>query len=166
MQRGLLGKALLLLRKPELRARELHEIFGVGLIHDREIRRETGRLSKAAEETVRCGVKGAAVHGAAGAAHEAFGAAEHFLGGPPREGQEKNPLGADSILEQVCDAIHERARFSRARARDDQQRPVCVRSRLSFRRVEIRGEIGRAPGLDFADAGRVDARVVMHEIRI
>ena len=74
--------------------------------------------------------------------------------------------GPDAALEQVRDAIDERARLAGARAGDDQQRAVRVRSRLQLRRIQLGGEVRRALRLDLAEAGRVDAGVLVHEIRI
>ena len=128
--------------------------------------RQAGGLAEAAEQPVRGGVEGAAVHGAARAPDEALGAAEHLLRGTPRERQEEDAFRADPRLEQVRDAVHQRARLARAGSGDDQQRSVGVRRRLQLRRIQLGGEVRRAPRLDFANAGRVDARAVLHEIRI
>ena len=128
VQRLLLREALLLLGESERRARELHEVFGVGLVHDREVRRESRRLSEPAQQPVRGRVEGPAVHGAARAPDQPFGAAEHLLRGATREREEQDALRTDAALEQVRDAIHERAGLARPRARDDQQRAVRVRT--------------------------------------
>ena len=62
VERFLLREALFLLREAEGGARELHEVFGVALVHDREVRGESGGGAELAEQAVAGGVERAAVH--------------------------------------------------------------------------------------------------------
>ena len=131
---------------PELRAGELHQVLGVALIHDREVLGEAGGGSVAAEQPVRGGVKGPAVHARARAADQPLGAREHLLRGAAREGEEQDALGRHAALDQVRDAVDERPRLARAGAGDDEQRTVAkLRGRLFG--VELGGEVACATSI-------------------
>jgi hypothetical protein len=71
LERFFLGKALFRIGEAEVRAGELHEVFGVALVHDGEVGGETGGGPEAAQEAVGGGVEGATVDFAARAPDEA-----------------------------------------------------------------------------------------------
>jgi hypothetical protein len=162
VQRLLLGEALGAVAEPELGARELHEILGVALVEDREVAGEAGLGAEAPEEAVGGAVERAAVHAAAGAPDEAFRAGEHLLGDAAREGEEEDALRRDAALDEVRDAVDERARLAGAGAGDDEEGAVAVGGRLALGLVELRGEVHRALGGDLARSCRVGAGVGAH----
>ena len=101
-------------------------------------RGETGVGTELSEQAVPGGVERPALHAARHGAHEAFGAAEHFLGGAAGEGEEEDALGRDAALEQVRDAVDQRARLAGAGAGDDEQRTVAVGRGGSLLVVQLR----------------------------
>ena len=88
--------------------------------------RDAGRGPKAAQEPVRGGVEGPAVHLRGWLPDEALGAREHFLGGAAREGEQEDPLRRDAAVDQVGDAVDQRSRLSRSGAGDDEERSVSA----------------------------------------
>src|SRR5664279_5787159 len=58
-------------------------------------------------------------------ADQRLDAALHLAGGTVREGEEQKRRGVDTVLDETRDAIDERAGLARARARDDERRPVA-----------------------------------------
>jgi hypothetical protein len=140
VERLLLRKPLGRLAETECTAGELHQVLGVALIHDSEVRRETGRGAELSEQPMTDGMKGPAMHPGASGADQSLGAGEHLAGGATREGEEEDPFGRDSTLDQVRDAVDERARLARAGAGDDEQRRVAERRGALLLRVERYGE--------------------------
>ena len=74
---------------------------------------------------------------AAGRTDEALHAPEHLLRRSPRERQQQHSLGTRAVLDQVRHAMDQRSRFSRTRARDDQQRATFVGGRFLLFLVEL-----------------------------
>ena len=66
--------------------------------------------------------------------------------------------GADAALDEVGDAVDERAGLAGAGAGDDEQRAVAVRRGRGLLGVELRGEVARALGQNAVSLG-VDAEV-------
>ena len=162
VQRFLLRESLRRLAETERAARELHQVLGVALVHDGEVRGEAGRRAELSEQAMPDGVKGAAVHPRAGGADESLGAGEHLAGGAAREGEEEDALRRDAALDQVRDAVDERARLARAGAGDDEQRPVAEGDGALLLRVERGGERRLVRGGKLSRARAVEARLVRH----
>ena len=93
VERLLLRKALVLLSDAKAGARDPHEIDGVALVHDRELRRHRRAPAELAQQAVARGVERSAVHARARGAHETFGTRQHFLGGAAREGEQQDSVG-------------------------------------------------------------------------
>ena len=94
---GLLpGKPLLGVSVAELGARELEEVGGVSLVHDREVAGEARGRPEPAEEAVGRSMESAAVDLAAGATDQLDRSSQHLLGGAPGEGEEEDPFSADA----------------------------------------------------------------------
>ena len=74
-----------------------------------------------------CRVKRPTVHTSGGVSDQSLYASKHFLGGSAREGQEKDALGLHASIDEVGDAVNQRARLARAGAGDDKQRTIGVR---------------------------------------
>ena len=157
VQRLLLREPLFLLAEAEAVAGELHQVFGVALIHDREVAREAGGRSELPEQTVARRVERPALHARRRGADEPLGAREHLVRGAAREREEQNPLGRNAALDQVGDAIDERARLAGSGAGDDEQRPFFVRGGRPLFGVQLRGDVA-SRFRDDAIAGRVDLR--------
>jgi hypothetical protein len=68
------------------------------------------------------GHRGARPPSPQGLAHDAFGAADHLQRRAPREGQQQDPGGIDTLEDQMGDAVGQRVGLARARTGDDQQR--------------------------------------------
>ena len=110
-------------------------------------------------------VKRSAVHAPAARADEAFRAREHLLRGAAREGQQEDALGARAAIDQVRDAIDERACFSRAGSGHDQERPVAVRGGGELLGVQL-GRVVAGLRSVVMLAGRVDAWLLGHRAGI
>ena len=156
VERFLLGEPLGLLGVAECGARELHQILGVALVHDREVRRQAAGGAVLAERAVAHAVKRAAVHPRRGRAHQPLGAGEHFLSGAAGEAEQEDAFGRGAGVDQVGDAVDQRARLARAGAGDDQQGPVAVRRGGVLLLVELGPEVARG-GRDLAGTGGIDA---------
>ena len=87
---------------------------------------------------------------------------EHLAGGAAREGEQEDPLRRDAALDEVRDAVDERARLARARAGDDEQRPVAERDGARLLRVERVGERRLVAGGKIPLARAVQTRLVGH----
>ena len=88
-------------------------------------------------------VKRSTMHSPASRSHETLGAAEHLLRRAPRERQKKNALGTNAALDQMCDTIDERSRFSCSSARNDEERAVAMCGCGQLLVVQIGGKITR-----------------------
>ena len=162
LQRLLLREALRFRRVPELRARELHQVSRIALIHDGEILGQSGRLAVATEQPVRCRVKGSAVNALAVSTHQPLGAGKHLLRGATCERQQKNPLGADSTLDEMRDPVDERAGLAGTGAGDDEKRAIAMRCGRRLLRIELRREVAKIPRSFSAWPGGVDPQSVTH----
>ena len=122
-------------------ADHVQHVLGVGLVHDREVGAEPGRLGVDAQQAVGDGVERAAPDAAGRRRRRAAtmrrGALEHLLGRAAGEGQQQDALGVDARGDQVGDAVGERARLAAAGAGDDQQRAVAVRDGLALLGVQL-----------------------------
>ncbi len=65
-------------------------------------------------------------------------AIEHLARGFVRESEQQDIARVDAVLEQVRDAIGERARLPAARAGDDQERPGRRRHRRELLLIQLR----------------------------
>ena len=135
VERLLLREALRRLGEAQRAAGELHQVLRVALVHDGEVGRQAGGAAELAQEPVADRVEGAAVHARARGPDEPLGAREHLAGGAAGEGEQEDALGRDASLDEVRDAVDERARLAGARAGDDQQRA----RRRRWRRAPDRG---------------------------
>ncbi len=120
-----------------MRARELHQVGGVALIHDGEVLRQTGRLSVAAEQSVRRGVERSPTYPLAVAAYEFLRAGQHLLRCSARERQQQYALGRHAPLNEVRHPIHERARLARARTGDDEKGAIAVGCSRGLLRIQL-----------------------------
>ena len=154
LERGFLGEPFLLVGVAELRAPHLHQVFGVGLIHDGKSCGDPALRAKTAQQAVRRAMKRSAVHGATPASDEPFNAGQHFVRGPSRERQEQNPLRTRAGIEQFRHPMNQSARLACSRAGNDEQRAATV-GRGALLRVIQAEHIGLRARLDFAVAGRV-----------
>ena len=141
-------------------AAELHEVFGVALVEDREVGGEAGGGAEAAEEAVGGAVEGSAMHLASGGAGQALGAHEHLLRGAAGEGEEEDAFGRDALSNEVGEAVDERAGLAGAGAGDDEQGAVAVGGGGALLGVELRVQIDRRGGCGVARARTIEARGV------
>ena len=148
------GKALRLLREPELVAHEVHEVGGVLAVVDGEGGLEPDRGGVHPQQPRADGVEGAGpADGVAGAGlrlaerggDDALDAALHLGRGPAGEGQQQDAAGIGAVDDQVGDAVGERVGLARAGAGDDQQRAGDV------------GALARDAVLDGAPLLRIEA---------
>ena len=107
---------------PAARDDGVDQIFLIFAIHDREPAGVTERAAVPAQHAIADGMKCAAPKSAGIDRQQIGDAIEHLARGFVREGEQQNVARVDPVLEQIGDAISERARFARARARDDEQR--------------------------------------------
>ena len=105
------------LRRTRAPAGELHEIFGVALVHDGEVAREARFGSEVAQQAMTGGVERPALDARRRRTHQAFGATQHFVCGAAGEGEEEDALGRNAVVDEVGDAIDERSCLSRSRRR-------------------------------------------------
>jgi hypothetical protein len=73
--------------------------------------------------------------------HQRIGAAEHFGGGAPCEGQKQDSAGIGAVGNQPCDAMHQRGGFAGACAGHDQKRPVAVGGGFALLRIKMREKV-------------------------
>ena len=116
-------------RKPDLlridsRCRHdgIDQILLIFAIHDREAARITERASMPAQHSISDRVKRAAPEPAGIHRQKIRDAIEHLPRGLVRESEQQDIARVDPVLEQISDAISQRARLPAARAGDDQQR--------------------------------------------
>ncbi len=100
----------------------LDQILGVVAVKNGEIAPVTERVGVGTEHAGADGMKGAAPKLAQLVAEQIGHAPHHFAGGLVGERQQQNPVGGDALLQQIGDAIGERARLARTRAGDDERR--------------------------------------------
>jgi hypothetical protein len=135
--RALARKAAVLLVEAGARAQQVHDVFRVAAVEDREVRLETEAPRGPAEHEVREGVERAARDLLAARADERRRAPEHLLRGLAREREEQDVPGIHPRLDEPGDAVHERPRLPAARAGDDEDGPVERRRGLELRRVQL-----------------------------
>ena len=109
----------------------------VGLVIDRELPRVAQALGLGAQDPRACCVEGHQPHPARRATQQPADALAHLLGGLVREGDRQDLVGLGLVgVDQVRHAVRQHARLPTARAREDQQRPLAMRDRLSLGLVE------------------------------
>ena len=140
--RRLLGKQGVGRVQPQFGANEVHEVFGVSSVVDREVWLQADPLAVPAQETGGNGVKrtapnllsnGGVVLGGGGPRQLAGNspqisgdAAQHLLGRPPREGQQQDTIRVNAIGNLASDPRGQGLGLSRARPGNDKQRVVAV----------------------------------------
>ena len=100
-----------------------HDLLLVVLVEDREAGLVAERRAVLAQEAGAHVVERAAPH-AVHAGHERLGAREHLARGAVRERQQEDARGRHALLDEVGDAVDERAGLARARRREDEHRAV------------------------------------------
>ena len=146
---GLLREAAAAAPEAQGGAGDVHEVFGVAPVHDREIGRHADVAGVDAQQARGDGVEGAAPDargGAEGSGGRACGpagrqhrldAAQHLGGGAAREREQQDAPRVGAALDEVRHAVHERGRLAGAGAGDDEQRPVAVRHGGELLGVEL-----------------------------
>ena len=158
LKRLFLREPLRFLRVAQLRARELHEVRRIALVHDAEVPREAGVGPESLQEPVRGGVKRPAVNLPARRANKPLGPGQHLLRGAPGECQEEDSVRPDTLLDQVSNAVDECSCLSCARTRDDEKRAIAVGRCRGLLRVQLSGEVARSGGFNDPLAGGIDLR--------
>ncbi len=132
----------------------LHDADLVGLVVDREVRAEPETRRFPAEDPAAGRVERHHPHRPGDAADEPLEPPLHLPRGLVREGDREDLVGADTVrLDQVDDAVGEDARLARARAGDDEHRPLGREDGLLLGGIQV-GEVllgrrdGHAPMLD------------------
>ena len=88
-----------------------------------------------AQHEIGKGVKRPAGNLVAAAVDQQTGAADHLLGGAPGESEQEDRARIDALIDQMGDAVDQRASLAGAGAGDDQQRPLDRGRRLVLRLV-------------------------------
>ena len=126
----------------ELLEARLHDPDLVGLVVDREGRPVAEPLRLAAQDAAAGGVEGEDPDRARRAAEHALEPLAHLAGGLVRERDREDLVRLHAVrADQVRDAVREHARLPRARAGDDEQRPVDVEHGLPLGRIEVGEEL-------------------------
>jgi len=154
-------EALFLFAVAQVGAGELHEVFGVSLIHDREIARETCLGTELSEEAVPGRVERSALDSRRRRSYETLGATQHLVCGAAGEGEEEDALGRDTAVDEMGDPVDERSCLAGARAGDDEEGSLAVSGGHRLLGVELRGEVPRG-WLNVAFARGIDAGHVRH----
>ena len=124
----------------------LHEPHLVGLVVDREVRAQPDPLGLAAEHAAARGVEGEDPDPARGVAEEPLEPVAHLPRRAVRERDREDLVRLHARRgEQVGDAVGQDAGLARARAGDDEQRPLRVEDGLALGRVQV-GEVGLGLG--------------------
>ena len=152
------GEALRVLA--ELLEARLDDPHLVGLVVDRERRAVPEPLGLAAEDPPAGGVEGEDPDRAGRAAEDALEPLPHLGRGLVGEGDGEDLVRLHAVrADQVGDPMREDAGLARARAGDDEKRPVDVEHRLALGRIEageellVRGD-GHASMLAATPSGR------------
>ena len=82
-------------------------------------------------------MEGPTVDALAIAADQPLRPRQHLLRCPPGEGEQQNSLRLHAALDQVRDAIHERARLASAGTSDNEKWPITVNSCGRLFRIEL-----------------------------
>ena len=121
----------------ELLDAALHEPARVGLVVDRELARVAEPVRVRAQHACAGGVKRHQPHRARPGADEQLDPLAHLLRRLVRERDREDLVGPRLPgREQVRDPVRQHARLARARAGEDQQRPLAVQDRRALRLVE------------------------------
>ena len=123
---------------PGARHHRVDQILLIFAVHDGEAAGVTERAAVPAQHPIADRVKCAAPNPAGIDRQQIRDAIEHLPRGLVREREQQNISRIDSVLEQIRDAISERARFSRARAGDDEQRPGRRRHSRELLLIQLR----------------------------
>src|SRR5580765_875367 len=116
----------------------LHEPDLVRLVVDGEVRAVAEPLGLAAEAPAAGGMEGEDPEPLSGPAEETLQAFPHLPGRLVREGDGEDLARLRTHrVDQVCDAVGEDARFARARAGDDQQRPFRGQNGLPLSGIQV-----------------------------
>jgi len=129
----LVGEPLDLLRDADFVADQAHHVRGVALVHDGESVWQPHGPAVDPQQAVGDGVKRPAPHPARNLQPgHVIGPRDHLRGRPPGEGQQQDALGRDASVQQLSNSRGQGAGFARARAGDNQQRPIPVSRRLTL----------------------------------
>ena len=127
-----------LVREVQLLDRELHEVFRVGRIVDRERRRVAQLVGFGAQDAGENRVEGAhpqaAAHTARNERRDAFA---HLLGGLVRKREREDGVRLHALREHVGDPAGEHARLARAGPGDDQRGPLVIHRSVALGGVEV-----------------------------
>ena len=141
---GLLREPRAAAAEAEAGAGDVHEVFGVAAVHDREVRRHADVACVDAEQAGGGGVERPApdaLRGAAGAVaarrEDRLDPAQHLGGGAAREREQQDAPRVGAALDELGDAVHERSRLAGACAGDDEQRSVVVLGGCELVGVEL-----------------------------
>ncbi len=100
----------------------LDQILRVIAVENCEIFFIAGLIGVQAQNPRADGMKRATPKRAQFVAEQIADAPHHFAGGLVGEREQQNAVGGNPLLQQICDAIRERARLARTRAGDDERR--------------------------------------------
>jgi hypothetical protein len=119
--------------------------FLVGLVGDAKAGLESNLLAEFAQQLGAEGVDGPALHALHARAELASETLGNFTGGLVREGEDADAVRLDAeLVDQECDPLDEAEGFSRARAREDQQR---LRRGLDGKTLRGRGSVRNRNGV-------------------
>jgi len=87
------------------------------------------------------GVERSALDARGRRADEAFRATEHLVGGASRESEQEDSLGFGALVDEMRDAIDERARLPSPGAGDDEERSLGMRCCRELFRVQLGAKV-------------------------
>ena len=119
-------------------------------------RRNPERLGVAAQDLVADGVERPAPEAVRAVGQEVGDALQHLAGGLVGEGQQEDVLRLDAVLQEVGDAVGQRARLAATRPGDDEHRPRPGGDGLALLGVEFAGVVDLPAGVVGDDGGLVE----------
>jgi len=120
-----------------LGAQQLNCIFAIRPVHNGEGGGEIDPTAELPQHQVGERMKGSARDLVAAAIDKQTGAPQHLLRGPAGECQQQDRTGIDADIDEMGNAIDQRAGLAGAGAGDNQQRSLDRRGRLVLSGVEL-----------------------------
>ncbi len=133
----------MLLPPSRLRPRQIHQVFGIALIEDREALRQLDATTELPQEAIGRRVECTSPDAAGGILRVAqtgdqrAGSLKHLGSRTPREREQENPRRIGALGYQPCNSMHQGRRLARTRPGDDQQRLHAMTHRRLLRGIEL-----------------------------
>ena len=130
-QRRRIGHPRVLVGQAVIMPEQIHRVGRIGPVQHRHLLRQSQHFGVPRNQLVRNGMEGAALQAARRLLPGAHGRgpAEHVVSGTTGEGEQQDPLGRDTTIDQVRHPRRQRPGLSGAGARQDDQRRVAVGGR-------------------------------------